>query len=67
MVARLSLSGSDRILRVNWEKPIRSAGLTAINHDFYPGGRHEMIHEVNCRDGITNLLVWLSGILERLS
>ena len=66
MVARLSLSESDRILRVNWEKP-RSAGLTSINHDFYPGGRHEMIHGVNRRDVITNLLLWPSGILERLS
>ncbi len=34
---------------------------------FYSGGRHEMLHEVNRRDAITNLLVWLSGILERSS
>jgi alpha-beta hydrolase superfamily lysophospholipase len=45
----------------------RSAGLTSISHDFYSGGRHEMLHEVNRRDAITNLLVWLSGILERSS
>src|SRR5438477_10861526 len=43
----------------------RSAGLTSIAHDFYSGGRHEMLHEINRRDVITNLLVWLSGILER--
>jgi alpha-beta hydrolase superfamily lysophospholipase len=42
----------------------RSAGLTSIAHDFYSGGRHEMLHEVNRRDAITNLLVWTSGILE---
>ena len=30
-------------------------------------GRHEMLHEINRRDVITNLLVWLSGILERSS
>jgi alpha-beta hydrolase superfamily lysophospholipase len=45
----------------------RSAGLTSITQDFYSGGRHEMLHEVNRRDAITNLLVWLSGILERSS
>jgi alpha-beta hydrolase superfamily lysophospholipase len=45
----------------------RSAGITSIAHDFYPGGRHEMLHELNRRDVITNLLVWLSGILERSS
>ena len=35
----------------------RSAGLTSIAHDFYAGGRHEILHEVNRRDVITNLLV----------
>ena len=45
----------------------RSAGLTSIAHDFYSGGRHEMLHEINRRDVITNLLVWISGILERSS
>jgi alpha-beta hydrolase superfamily lysophospholipase len=45
----------------------RSVGITSIAHDFYPGGRHEMLHELNRRDVITNLLVWLSGILERSS
>jgi alpha-beta hydrolase superfamily lysophospholipase len=42
----------------------RSAGVTSIAHDFYSGGRHEMLHEINRRDVITNLLVWISGILE---
>jgi len=27
-------------------------------------GRHKMVHELNRRDVITNLLVWLSGILK---
>ena len=45
----------------------RSAGLASIAHDFYSGGRHEMLHEINRRDVITNLLVWLSRILERSS
>src|SRR5437016_1337401 len=43
----------------------RSAGLTSIAHDFYTGGRHEMLHEINRRDVITNLLVWMSGVLDR--
>jgi alpha-beta hydrolase superfamily lysophospholipase len=45
----------------------RSAGLTSIAHDFYSGGRHEMRHEVNRRDVITNLLVRISGIAEERS
>jgi alpha-beta hydrolase superfamily lysophospholipase len=45
----------------------RSAGLTSIAHDFYSGGRHEMLHEVNRRDVITNLLAGISGIVERAS
>jgi alpha-beta hydrolase superfamily lysophospholipase len=45
----------------------RGAGLASIAHDFYLGGRHEMLHELNRRDVITNLLVWMSGILKRAS
>jgi alpha-beta hydrolase superfamily lysophospholipase len=45
----------------------RSAGFTSVAHDFYSGGRHEMLHEINRRDVITNLLVWMSGILEKRS
>jgi len=44
-----------------------SAGMTSIAHDFYPGGRHEMLHELNRREVFTNLLVWISGILESAS
>ena len=40
-----------------------SAGITSIAHDFYTGGRHEMLHELNRREVITNLLLWLSGIV----
>ena len=45
----------------------RSAGLTSITHDFYTGGRHEMLHEINRRDVITNLLVWISGVVNEAS
>jgi alpha-beta hydrolase superfamily lysophospholipase len=43
----------------------RSAGLTSIAQDFYSGARHELLHETNRRDVITNLLVWMSSIVER--
>jgi len=43
----------------------RSAGLASIAQDFYSGGRHEMLHEINRRDVITNLLVWISGVLDK--
>jgi alpha-beta hydrolase superfamily lysophospholipase len=45
----------------------RGAGIASIAHDFYPGGRHEMLHELNRREVFANLLVWISGILERTS
>src|SRR6266513_2161717 len=45
----------------------RSAGLRSIAHDFYSDGRHEMLHEINRRDVITNLLVWMSGIVKAAS
>src|SRR5947208_17100214 len=45
----------------------RSAGLGSIANDFYSGGRHEMLHEINRRDVITNLLVWISGVVNETS
>ena len=44
----------------------RAAGLCEVEHDFYPGGRHEMLNEVNRREVQTRLLGWISGVLERL-
>jgi len=43
----------------------RNAGMTSISHDFYDGGRHEMLHELNRSAVITNLLIWLSSVVER--
>ena len=66
------LSGSDDPLGQKLEgvrvliDRYRSAGLTSIAHDFYTGGRHETLHEINRRDVITNLLVWISGVLEKV-
>src|SRR6185312_13617403 len=44
-----------------------SAGIASIAHDFYTGGRHEILHELNRREVIANLLVWLSGVVKRES
>jgi len=39
------------------------AGITSIFHAFYPGGRHEMLHELNRSEVYSNLLAWLLSIL----
>ena len=41
----------------------RDAGLRNISYDFYPGGRHEMLHETNREEVVANLLLWISRIL----
>jgi alpha-beta hydrolase superfamily lysophospholipase len=43
----------------------RSAGLSMIDHDFYLGGRHEMLHEKNRHTVIGYLLAWMTCIVER--
>lgn len=41
----------------------RSAGVYGIWHDFYAGGRHEMLNEVNRAEVLTRVLGWISGRL----
>jgi alpha-beta hydrolase superfamily lysophospholipase len=43
----------------------RDAGLHDIAFDFYPGGRHEMLNEINRHQVHTRLLGWISRTLER--
>ena len=43
----------------------RKAGLRDISHDFYPGGRHEMLNEINRCEVLNNLIGWISAVLER--
>jgi len=43
----------------------RRAGIYNISHDFYPGGRHEMLNEINRDEVRTRLLSWISALLER--
>ena len=41
----------------------RAAGLTAIDHKVYPGGRHEMFNET-CREAVeVDLITWLDRTL----
>jgi alpha-beta hydrolase superfamily lysophospholipase len=42
----------------------RDAGLRDVSFDFYPGGRHEMLNEINRRDVQTSLLGWISQLVE---
>jgi alpha-beta hydrolase superfamily lysophospholipase len=41
----------------------RKAGVRTISQDFYEGGRHEMLNELNRGQVRTNLLAWLSAML----
>jgi alpha-beta hydrolase superfamily lysophospholipase len=45
----------------------RDAGLLDITFDFYPGGRHEMLNEINQRQVQTRLLGWVYQTLEKLN
>ena len=40
----------------------REAGVSGISLDFYPGGRHEMLNEVNRDEVRSNLLRWVSRV-----
>ena len=39
------------------------ARVLKVSHNFYAGGRHEMLNETNHNEVITNLLLWISTIL----
>src|SRR5262245_39849586 len=41
--------------------------VISFSRDFYPGGRHELLHKVNRREVTANPLVSISSILERSS
>ncbi|HTG15297.1 MAG TPA: alpha/beta hydrolase [Blastocatellia bacterium] len=43
----------------------RRAGIYDISHDFYAGGRHEMLNEINREVVRARLLAWISAVLER--
>ena len=41
----------------------RTAGISDITHDFYTGGRHERLNEINRDEVRANLLSWIIGVL----
>jgi alpha-beta hydrolase superfamily lysophospholipase len=41
----------------------RKAGVRNVSHDFYEGGRHEMLNELNRGEVRSNFLAWLSAVL----
>jgi alpha-beta hydrolase superfamily lysophospholipase len=45
----------------------REAGLRDIAFDFYPGGRHEMLNEINRCQVHARLIGWISQTLEKLN
>jgi len=54
------LDGVELLIR-RYEK----AGLYDISHDFYLGGRHEMLNEINRLEVRERLLAWIASVLER--
>jgi len=40
------------------------AGIRRVSHDFYVGGRHEMLNEINRDEVRGRLLGWISSVLE---
>lgn len=43
----------------------RKAGLRDVAYRFYPGGRHEMLNEVNRDEVVRDLVAWLDAALGR--
>ncbi len=41
----------------------RAAGVKDVTHDFYPGGRHEMLNETNRAEVVTNLGKWIARVV----
>ena len=40
------------------------AGLYDVSHDFYEGGRHEMLNEINKDEVRRRLLTWIASVVE---
>ena len=49
-----------KLLIYRYEK----AGLYDVTHDFYEGGRHEMLNEINRDEVRERLLAWIASLLE---
>jgi alpha-beta hydrolase superfamily lysophospholipase len=42
----------------------QKVGIDDISYDFYTGGRHEMLNEINRGEVLTNMLRWILAVLE---
>ena len=49
-----------RVLMLRYQ----NAGLYDVGHEFYPGGRHEMLNEINRDEVWADLLGWVSAVLD---
>jgi alpha-beta hydrolase superfamily lysophospholipase len=47
-----------RMIRV-----LRKAGIQSIRVKTYPGGRHELFHEINRNEVVKDLITWLDGVI----
>lgn len=45
------------------ERMFQAAGCKDVTVKLYPGGRHEMLHEINRQDVLYDLLAWIEGKL----
>jgi len=43
----------------------QGAGLLNVFREFYPGGRHEMLNELNRGEVLARLLSWINAVFER--
>jgi alpha-beta hydrolase superfamily lysophospholipase len=43
----------------------KQAGIKDITTDFYPGGRHEMLNEINRDEVVTNLRNWIERVIAK--
>jgi alpha-beta hydrolase superfamily lysophospholipase len=43
---------------------LRKSGLKNVSLKIYPGGRHEILHETNRADVMTDLIEWLNAIVD---
>lgn len=55
---------TDSYSKLKHVEPCHKAGMRNISHKFYEGGRHEMLNELNRGQVRTNLLAWISVVLQ---
>lgn len=47
------------------EMILKSSGIQQVTIKLYPGGRHEVLHEINRTEVMTDILTWLQNHLNR--